>query len=109
MIEFPIRKCEGKPRPSSLDWDFVNEIMVHLQKSNQKYPDVNGKPNYWREFDSLIQQVLNSLTRHTIALNRGEYLDQESGTPHHVCIASNCMILNKHATKFQEELSQYHQ
>jgi len=104
-----IRKNQGKIRPSVIDWTFIEQILEHMKKSEPKYPDVDGKPNYWRNFDNLIEQALNSLTRHTIALNKGEIYDQESGTPHHICIATNCMIINKHFEKFVQDVENYYQ
>jgi len=100
------RKNSGKPRPSQLDWDFVNEIMIHMSKSAEKYPDKDGRPNYWYKFDSVIQQAHNSLIRHTMDLARGILVDNESGTPTVICIATNCMIIHKHREQYETEVKQ---
>jgi Domain of unknown function (DUF5664) len=101
------RKNSGKPRPTQLDWDFVNDIMIHMHKSEVKYPDKNGQPNYWSNFDSVIQQAHNSLIRHTMDLARGILVDPESGTDTVICIATNCMIINKHKEQYIKECKEF--
>jgi hypothetical protein len=101
------RKNSGKPRPTQIDWDFVNDIMLHMHKSEVKYPDKNGRPNYWSNFESVIQQAHNSLIRHTMDLARGILVDKESGTDTVICIATNCMIINKHKEQYAAECAEF--
>lgn len=101
------RKNTGKPRPTQIDWDFVNDVMLHMHKSEVKYPDKNGRPNYWSNFDSVIQQAHNSLLRHTMDLARGILVDHESGTDTVICIATNCMIINKHKEQYAAECAKF--
>jgi len=101
------RKNSGKPRPTQIDWDFVNDIMLHMHKSEVKYPDKNGRPNYWSDFDSVIQDAHNSLMRHALDLARGILVDKESGTDTVICIATNCMIINKHKEQYAAECAKF--
>ena len=101
------RKNTGKPRPTQIDWDFVNDVLLHMHKSEVKYPDKNGRPNYWSNFDSVIQQAHNSLLRHAMDLARGILVDHESGTDTVICIATNCMIINKHKEQYAAECAKF--
>lgn len=66
----------GKPRMDLLDSQAIEGLADVLTFGAQKYAAHN-----WREGIS-NSRLIAALLRHTFAILRGEYVDQESGLPH---------------------------
>lgn len=66
----------GKPRMDLLDSQAIEGLAAVLTFGAQKYAAHN-----WREGIS-NSRLVAALLRHTFAILRGEYVDQESGLPH---------------------------
>jgi hypothetical protein len=75
-----------------MDAAFILEMGDVLTQGLMKYPnDPDGMPNWWKGGD--YRGFLASIFRHTLALMKGEDIDEESGNPHAAHIAIDAMFL----------------
>lgn len=87
------RHNSGKPKVSLVleareAIEGIAKVMEHGAKNH-------GRKN-WRAGDGLpMTEVLDSLTRHTLAVLSGEDIDEESGLPHVDLIATNGLMLSQ--------------
>jgi hypothetical protein len=91
------RYNEGKPKMSFLDLSSFEDTVRVLEFGANKYSRNNWKKGL------PTSEILDSMMRHISALQRGEYLDPESGLPHHGHIGCNAMFL-EHTLKNHPEL-----
>ena len=89
--EGAMRSDRGKPRLAevlaALDPDFLEGMLQVLEYGAKKY-DWN---NWQKGMD--WTRVLNSMTRHSAALAKGEDFDEESGLAHEFHVAVNAMFM----------------
>lgn len=78
----------GKPKLSYVDQDSFMDTADVLDFGSQKYARDN-----WRK-GLPVTEIIDSLERHIAGLKRGEFLDPESGLPHHGHIGCNVMFLS---------------
>lgn len=81
------RKNEGKPQYSLLPLDYLEQAVKVLEFGAKKYARDNHRKGL------VSTEVLDSLLRHISALQRGEYIDPESGLPHIGHIQCNAIFL----------------
>lgn len=81
-------KTEGKYRPTKLDPDFLIEL-AHLQEIG----DEKHKDHHWRDGVS-VSAMVDAIKRHTQSIERGEYIDPDTGIPHSSAIACTCMYIS---------------
>ena len=84
-VAMPFSKSAGKPQFSTLDPKFINDLMAHMTKSKEKYPDINGEPNYYRVPENPKSDLLDPLMRHLLDVYDGKLIDEESGMPNLIC------------------------
>lgn len=94
--KMPFSKSAGKPRFSTLDPKFIADLMSHMTKSKEKYPDIDGKPNYYRTPTNPKEDLLDPLMRHLLDVYEGKLIDEESGVPNLICCAARVMIAYHH-------------
>jgi hypothetical protein len=82
-----LRYNEGKLKWSLVDFDAFEDMVRVLEFGAKKYSSHN-----WKKGLS-VTEILESNQRHINGLLRGEYLDPESGLPHHGHIQCNAMFL----------------
>jgi len=87
-MEQALRYNDSKSQLSLLDLDSFSDVADVLQFGANKYSRDN-----WRK-GLPVTSILDSLLRHVAALQRGEFLDPESGLPHTGHIGCNVMFLN---------------
>lgn len=78
---------DGKPELSYVDLSNLMDTADVFQFGAQKYSRDN-----WR-FGQQLSKLLDSTLRHIAAIQRGEFLDPESGLPHHGHIGCNAIFL----------------
>lgn len=78
---------KDKPRLELIDPLFIEELGRVLAFGAQKY-----SPDNWREGIDYTR-IIASLKRHTLAFEKGEDIDPETGLSHVVHAACNCMFL----------------
>ena len=98
-LKMDFRNNKDKTEFSRLDFDFIKEMAEHLTKCSQKYPDIDGKPNWQKTPSDLKKDVLDSAMRHLVSLYNDELLDEETGTHHAVSSAVNLMFYFFHKSK----------
>jgi hypothetical protein len=77
----------GKPQYSLVDFKSLEDMVRVLEFGAQKYSRHNWKNGLY------ASSILDSLLRHVAALIGGQFLDPESGLPHHGHIQCNAMFL----------------
>jgi hypothetical protein len=89
-----LRHNEDKPHLSQLFWfeRGLNELAAHCEAGRDKYPDVDGAPN-WTLGGKPDQEYLDSATRHLASLVRGDTHDVETGTHHAAAVAWNMLAM----------------
>lgn len=98
-----IRWNRGKTRLSLVCPHFAEDLARQLGIGEDRYG-----PGNWKK-GLPISEVLDSMKRHTAALERGEEIDPDTGLHHTAAIASNAMFLHHyHRTGQQEELDDRH-
>jgi hypothetical protein len=88
MTERALRYNEGKPELSQIDLNYLTDCARVLSFGEQKY----GRDNWKKGFP--MSKLLDSLLRHVSALQRGEFIDEESGIDHIGHIQANAMFLS---------------
>ena len=88
-------KIGTKDDHDKLDYTLVDpyweeEVVKVLKAGQVKYE----RGNWQRALDQ--KRILSALIRHTIAIQKGEEFDRESGLRHSAHIACNSMFLNYH-------------
>ena len=87
------RYNEGKPKLSLVDLSCFTDAAHVLEQGIEKY----GRNNW--QLGGPASEILDSLLRHVACLQKGEWLDSESGLPHVGHIQCNAMMLgNKNNT-----------
>jgi hypothetical protein len=88
------RDNTGKPQLSQLFHfkDGLNALAAHCSAGREKYPDVDGVPN-WLLGGKPDQEYLDSACRHLAALVQGEHVDGETGTLHAAAVAWNMLAM----------------
>lgn len=99
MKEKSLRHNEGKLEWSLVDFKSLEPMVRTLQQAYKSgdYPKDNWK------IGMELEEVLNSLMRHTVALMDGEEYDRKSGLHHIGHIMCNCMIYEYHRRKLEDE------
>jgi hypothetical protein len=96
MHEEIFRQNAHKPMFSSLYVPFILAMMEHMTKSKEKYPDIDGKPNFMQEPSNPQKDLLDPVMRHVIDIYNGKLIDSESGTSSFVSAACDLMIAYYH-------------
>lgn len=91
------RLNKGKPKISMVPAELIEGIAKVFMMGEEKY----GRNN-WKQGLSFTE-TYDSLQRHLIAYQKGEYVDQESGLPHLYHAGANLAFL----TYFNEHLERY--
>ena len=81
------RDNKGKPQYSLLPLDYLESGVRVLEFGAKKYARNNHRKGL------VLTEVIDSLMRHLTALQRGEFIDPESGLPHIGHIQCNAMFL----------------
>lgn len=82
-----MRFNEGKPEMSYIDLDSLMDTADVFKFGAVKYSRDN-----WKLGQNVVK-VLDSMLRHIAAIQRGEFVDPESGLPHHGHIGCNAIFL----------------
>jgi len=96
MEEQGDRFNDGKPKWALVDFKSLEPMVSVLEFGMKKY----AKDNWKKGLDS--EEVLESLMRHTFALNSGDEFDPESGLSHIGHIQCNAMFLEFMRNKNQQ-------
>lgn len=91
------RHNKGKPKYSLLDLNSFEDCVRVLEFGAEKYSRDNWKKGL------PVSEILDSMLRHISAIQRGEFIDPESGLPHHGHISCNVMFL-EHTIKNHPDL-----
>lgn len=87
---------EGKPRPSLILRDMqsaFNEVLKVRENGSVKYTRLNFKESIGTpEAQAFLDDNLDSVERHILAIERGEKLDHESGLSHWAHVACRAMF-----------------
>ena len=81
------KSASGKPQLQKISPYFLDEVARVLEVGDSKYPDCpwyNGLP--WAD-------TMGALKRHVAAIEKGEFVDPDTGFSHTAAIASNAMFL----------------
>jgi hypothetical protein len=81
------RLNKGKPKISMVPTELIEGIAQVMMMGEQKY----GRNN-WKKGLSFTE-TFDSLQRHLLAYQKGEYVDQESGLPHLYHAGANLAFL----------------
>lgn len=87
------RHNQGKPRPSLIPVEFIEELMAVLEKGAQKY-----EKNNWKK-GLPTTEVLDSLERHLIEFKKGIDIDPDDGLSTLTKIAVNALFLRYYQLK----------
>lgn len=79
-----------KPMYNLLPSNAINSMAQVLTFGAKKYA-----PNSWQSVPDGLERYRAALLRHTFAIQRGEYLDQESGLPHSAHILCCAAFINE--------------
>lgn len=88
MANQALRYNEGKPKYSYIDLESFADTAKVLEFGAAKYARDNWK------LGLPVTSILDSTLRHISAIQRGEFLDPESGLPHHGHLGCNIMFLS---------------
>ena len=91
-----IRYNENKPKYSLLDLESFEDTARVLEFGAKKYSRDNWKKGL------PFSEIIDSLLRHVVGMQKGEYLDPESGLPHHGHLGCNVMFLAYNIKHHQE-------
>ena len=80
---------QGKPRFDLLDPIFEEEIAQILEFGARKY-----EANSWQTIPDPMNRYIAAMRRHLNAMQQGEYLDPDSGLPHHAHMSCNAMFIS---------------
>jgi Domain of unknown function (DUF5664) len=92
------RHNTGKPRPSLIPVEFVEELLTVLEKGAQKY-----EKNNWKKGQKTTT-VLDSLERHLIEFKKGIDVDPDDGLSTLTKIAVNALFLRFYQLKGMSHL-----
>lgn len=70
-----------------------------------EYGATKHGPHAWRKYP--IGAFVNAIARHLNAIQRGEWVDDETGLPHVAHISCSCMFLDEIAAKDPEALKEW--
>lgn len=96
-----------KPMMSLIDPEFKESLARLLTLGGFKYDFNNWKLALTKED---AQHYRDALERHLIARDKGEYIDEDTGMPHLICVAFNAMcldFLDKKVGNYTPDLTQY--
>lgn len=82
-----IKETQGKLPIQEIDWEFVKEMLITMNKNKGKYPDENWK----RRMDKPIE-LIYAAQRHLLEVLTDEEIDSEDNSYHIVKVALNCMM-----------------
>jgi len=82
-----LKNDHGKPRFDLIDPQFELDLATVLAHGASKY-----KAGSWKQVE--IDAYFGAIRRHINAINRGEYLDPDSGLPHTAHISANAMFIS---------------
>jgi len=93
MNEKGLRYNEGKPKWSLVDFKSLEPMVRVLEYGAEKYTtkDCSGRDNWKKGMP--VQEVCESMLRHTFALLEGEMIDSESGKEHIGHVQANAMFI----------------
>lgn len=81
-----IKESEGK-LDYELDWDFIKGMAVRMSQNKGKYPPYNWK----KPID--VDKLKQSISRHFIEVQEGNYKDEEQDYGHLYALACNAMMI----------------
>lgn len=81
---------ENKPMYNLLPPNAIDSMARVMTFGAMKY-----KPNSWKLVENGLERYRAALLRHTFAIQRGEYLDEESGLPHSAHIMCCAAFINE--------------
>lgn len=93
MSEKALRYNQGKPQWHLVHFDSLEPLVRVLEFGAEKYEAFNWMKHF--ELDDLM----DSLMRHVVAINNGELVDKESGQLHVGHIMCNAMFWVYHYNK----------
>lgn len=90
---------DSKPMMQLIDAKFKEELAMLLTLGGFKYDFDN-----WRKAKkSEAPRYRDALERHLLKRDLGEYIDEDTGIPHTICIAFNAMALHYFDLKFKQD------
>lgn len=90
---------DSKPMMQLIDAKFKEELAMLLTLGGFKYDFDN-----WRKAKkSEVPRYRDALERHLLKRDLGEYIDEDTGMPHTICIAFNAMALHYFDLKFKQD------
>lgn len=90
---------DSKPMMQLIDAKFKEELAMLLTLGGFKYDFDN-----WRKAKkSEVARYRDALERHLLKRDLGEYIDEDTGMPHTICIAFNAMALHYFDLKFKQD------
>jgi hypothetical protein len=93
-----VRKNAGKPEVSNLDPRFI-EMMAKLLTDVEK-KGVYSKYNWAK--GNYFSVPLDCLNRHLLEIQKGNFIDNDTGLPHAVHISINAMFFDFYRRNFPE-------
>jgi hypothetical protein len=84
-----LRHNQGKPELSEVFWFDLEYLADHIQKGREKYPDVDGVPNFVLG-GKPDKEYLDCISRHLKKIKQGDWADDE-GFVHLAAIAWNAL------------------
>jgi len=95
-----------KPMMSLIDPEFKESLARLMTLGGFKYEFHN-----WKLAEAAdTQHYRDALERHLLARDKGEYVDEDTGMPHLICVAFNAMCLDyldKKLKNYIPDLTQY--
>ena len=79
-----------------VDPDFIEEFTKVLMYGANKYDE-----NSWKYIFNAKERTVNSILRHLLEIRKGNEVDKESGYPHILHAATQCMIYYYHSKREQ--------
>lgn len=93
------KESAGKTNYSEIDWTFVKQLSERMSAGKNKYPK-----NNWKKKVN-VEELKQSLLRHTLAVVNGEYEDDNRTMGHLEAIALNAQFINYQLLNYPEKLS----